>query len=336
MPVSQWLGDLIKTVTREETIDFTVTDPLTVGGSMLKMEPLTPSETYISIKVRSLRLPFTRKGFTKIHGVVHSFANLPGAGSEAVEFVSATTPSALSGLDPKNISNVIVIDKQVVGPTPWHGGNLRLQIGLFSVIEQELAGAFLSTMTALSEKVGVTFVASARPFLDVISMGVSALTRQVGSVKLEIGMDKSFTPPVPGTYALIAAPVGDLSAAKFDVDPNDGKLKVDGKHYEKQPYLVFTIEAVSRQERWGEIAELRNAYIAIRDSVKGNDQSKAREAMISFRLLTLTSSDLVEPDALRLIDAVNQRLALAFGSPMVSGMPRSDTMPEFENLAPFD
>lgn len=336
MPITQWVDDLIKRVTKEETVDFIVTERLTIGGKMVEMNPLKRSETYISIKVRSLRLPFTRKGSSKIHGIVHSFANLPGAWSEAVEFANATTPSALAGLDPKNVSNVIVIDKQVVGPTPWHGGDLKLQIGLFSIVEQELAGAFLSTMTALSDKVGVSFVAPAKPFLDVISAGVSALTRQVGSVKLEIGMDKSFEPPVPGTYALIAAPRGELNGAKFDVDPSDGKLKVNGEHYEKQPYLVFTIEAVARQDRWGEIAELRNAYRVISDAVKGNDQSKAREAMTSFRLLALTSPDLVELDALSLVEKVDQRLSVVFASPMVSGRPESSAMPKFEDLAPFD
>jgi hypothetical protein len=159
MPIPTWLNELIGNVARTETIDFLVTPALTIGEAMPGMTPLVSGDNYLSIKVKSLRLPFTRKGVTKLYGVVHTFANLPGAGQEDVEFASATTPSGLSGLDPQNISNVITIDKQVVGPTPWNGGDLQLQIGLFSVVEQELAGPFLSTMTALSDKVGVAFAA---------------------------------------------------------------------------------------------------------------------------------------------------------------------------------
>jgi hypothetical protein len=60
-----------------------------------------------------------------------------------------------------------------------------------------------------------------------------------------------------------------------DLDPDDGKLKVDARHYDAMPYLIFTIEARDRQDRWGEIAELRNAYRLIEDAVQANDQTAA-------------------------------------------------------------
>jgi hypothetical protein len=330
--VSQWFNDLIGTVAREETVDFTVTSALSVGGVLPNLRPLVPAENYISIKVKSLRLPYVRKGVTKFHGVVHTFANLAGAGQAATEFASATTPTALSGLDPRNLSNVITIDRDVVGPTPWNGGDLRLQVGLFSVVEQELAGPFLATMTALSDKVGVAFVTSAKPFLDVISAGIGALTRQVGSVRLEIGMDRTFSPPKPGHYAVIAAPVGELAGAEFDLDPNDGKLKLNGKHYEARPYLVFTIEAVEQQARWGEITELQTAYRLVTDAARANDQSKARAAMASFRLIALTSTDLTMSDAARLVQKVDERLKIVFAEPTVNLESTAAGLPEFDRL----
>jgi hypothetical protein len=200
------------------------------------------------------------------------------------------------------------------------------------VVEQDLAGPFLSTMTLLSEKVGVSFATTAKPFLDVISSGVAALSRQVGSVRLEIGMDRTFSPPVPGHYGLIAAPAGTINGKSIDLDPEDGKLIVDGKHYEAMPYLVFTIEAVDQQDRWGEIAELRNAYRLINDAVRANDQARAREAMAGFRLTALSSSDLTMKDAVRLVEKVDDRLKIIFGKDRVSRTGKGESLPEFEKL----
>ncbi|MER8650954.1 hypothetical protein [Mesorhizobium sp. M0586] len=332
MSTAQWLNDLISKVAKEETVDFISTPPLTVGGRDPEFRSLVPEETYLSVRVKSLRLPLRRRGVAKLHGVVHTFANLPGAGQEATEFASATTPTALFGLDPKNVSNILMIDRQVVGPTPWRGGDLRLQIGLFSVVEQDLAGPFLLTMTALSDKVGVAFVTPSKPFIEVISSAVGALTRQVGSVKLEIGMDRTFQVPKPGHYALIASSVGELAGAKMDLDPDDGKLKVDGQHYEDRPYLVFTIEAVEKQARWGEIGELRDAYRLVNEAVRANDQSKVRDAMTSFRLLTMSSPDLIATDASDLIKKVDAKLRLIFSSPVVSSKDMSQPLPSFEEL----
>ena len=336
MSILDWFGNIVSQVEHTETVDFIVTAPLTVGGQAPALPALVAGENYLSIKAKSLRLPYTRELTSKYYGVVHAFANLPGNGQEAVEFASASTPEKLAGLDPANVSSVITIDKQLVGPTPWNGGNLKLQIGLFSVVEKEFAGPFLSTVTALSEKVGVAFVAAAKPYLDVISSAVSALTRQVGSVRLEVGLDKGFAPPAPGHYALIAAPVGSLQNPKFDLDPADGRLKVDGAYYTKKPYLVFTIEAVDQQDRWGEIPELRAAYQKIQDAARKNDQSAAREAMTGFRLVALTSPDLTGPDADRLIQKVETWLARIFGGANTGLAASEAALPDFEALGLYE
>jgi hypothetical protein len=326
-----WFGDLLGDVLHQEAVDYVVTGALSVDGTMPTFTALEADTTYLSIRVKSLRLPFTRKGVNKLYGVVHSFADIPGGPGEAVRFATATTPAELAGVDPKNLSKVVTVDKAVVGPTPWWGGDLKLQIGLFSVVEQNLAAPFLSTLTALSNQVGVSFAATAKPFVDVISMGVAALSRDVGSVKLEIGLDRGYDPPVPGHYALIAAPAGALRDAKFDLDSSDGKLKVDGVHYTEKPYIVFTIEAVTQQPRWGEIAELRAAYQKIREAKRLNDQAKAKDALTSFRLLALSSTDLIFSDAQALVKKAEDDLKTFFGSAKISGFAEREPA-DFEAL----
>ena len=332
MSLGEWFSDLFTGIVESRTVDFVVTSALSVGGTMPSFAPLKPDENYLSIKVKSLRLVYRRRFTSRRYGVVHSFANLPGAGQGAKEFVSATTPAALTALDPESVSNIISIDKPVVGPTPWRGGDLRLQIGLFSVVERELAGPFLSTLTSLSDKVGVAFASSAKPFLDVISAGVSALSRQTGSVKLEIGLDRAIQPVVPGHYAVIAAPVGTLDGAQFDLDANDGKLKVDGAYYDEHPYLVFTIEAVDQQDRWGDIPELKAAYALIRDAGRANKQKEAQQARDGFRLMALSSDDLTMTDALKLVESIDKWLKVVFGSSNTSFAASSSRIPEFAEL----
>lgn len=308
-----WFNDLIGKVSRAETVDFVLTPALTVNGQTPSLATLTADETYLQIDVKALRLPFKREGVTRYHGLVHAFADLPGRSGQAAQFSSATRPAALAGLDPKHVSNVLTIDKRVVGPTPWSGGDLQLQIGLFSVVEQDLAAPFLSTITALSDKVGGAFVATAKPFIDIIGAGVQALTAKEGSVKLEVGLDIALTPPKPGYYAVIAAAKNRLDGATFDLDPNDFRLRVNGAPYTDKPYLVFGVSAVTQQERWGEIEDLRKAYQELRAAIAANKQDDATEAFTVFRRLAKISPELISSDADRLIAKVNTMLIDAFG-----------------------
>jgi hypothetical protein len=327
-----WFKDLIGNVARAETVDFVLTPPLTVNGQAPGLAALEADTTYLQVDIKALRLPFKREGVTRYHGLVHVFADLPGRNGQTVQFANATTPSKLAGLDPKHVSNVLTINKRVVGPTPWSGGDLMLQIGLFSVVEQDLAGPFLSTITALSDKVGVAFAATAKPFIDIIGAGVQALTAKEGSVKLEVGLDLSVSPPVTGYYALVATAKDKLNGAQFDLDPNDFRLKVNGQPYVDKPYLVFGVSAVTQQERWGEIEDLRTAYQAVRDAIVANDQDKATEAFVVFRRLARISLELIDSDAERLIEKVEALLTKAFGQANRSkGLDQA--IPEFEAIA---
>lgn len=326
-----WFNDLVGKVSKAETIDFVFRGPLTVGGKLPELLPLNAHATYLQVDVKSLRLPLTREGVTRYHGVVHTFVDIAGRGNQAAQFATATTPSALAGLDPKNVSNILTINKRVVGPTPWNGGDLKLQIGLFSVVEQDLAGPFLSTITALSDKFGGAFVATAKPFIDIIGEGVKALSRQEGSVKLEVGLDITASQPHAGYYALVAASKDSLQDAKLDLDPSDFRLRVDGSDYKHHAYLIYGIVSAPKQDRWGEIDDLREAYQAVRQSIIENKQSDAEIAVRSFSRLALTSSELIADDADRLVAEVEKLVGRAFGGANRSKHTAA-TLPEFGAL----
>lgn len=331
--MSDWFSALLGKVLREETRDFVIRGPLTVDGTAPAFDPLVGGATYLLVSVKSLRLPYRRKNVTRYSGVVHAFANLPGLFG-AAKFASATTPDGLASLDAKNKANVLTLNKPIVGPTPWavDGGDLQLQIGLFSVADENLATPFLKTMTTLSDTIGVAFAASVKPFVDVITTGVQAFTSSEGKVALEIGLDVNYRPPQPGYYALVAAEKGKLKTARFDLDSADMKLRVDGKNYEDEAYLVFGVEAVKQQPRWAEIAELQRAYALVQAALRNNDLKAATEAVEAFRLLALTSPDLIASDAKALVKKAEDWVKDVLGGANTSLTAGTRQIPDFKDL----
>src|SRR4051794_22136684 len=128
-----WLSDLIHNIAVSDAVDFVVTDALPVGGNSSAGPALTGDDDfYVTVRARSLRLPYTRTGVEQLYGLIHSFATLERIGGDPAKLASVTMPSDLAGVDPKRLDRVLSIDKVLVGPTPWRDGSLDLQIGLFS------------------------------------------------------------------------------------------------------------------------------------------------------------------------------------------------------------
>lgn len=329
-----WFSDLISNVKKKETIDFYVSNALPLGTAAISSAPVSP-DSYITVRVASLRLPNTRqKVFEKVYGVVHVFAGLKSRFGNGVEFASATMPNKLAGVDPKNLGNLLTIDKNVVGPTPWSGGDFNLQIGLFSVISENLAGAFLGTLTKLTETVGVAFAATAKPYADVLQFGIEKLTGTEGSVKLEIGADKSWTPPMTGHFALVASPHNALATRTLSIDPNDKKLLVDGKHYTDKPYVIYSIESTAMRSDWGDIPDLKTSYESIRQAIISNDRNKAEELLKVFARLAAVSPDLIAEDARVLVAKAELVLKQAFSGAETAGM-SAEVLP-FEKLGLYE
>lgn len=326
-----WLSSLIDHIKQTESIDFVLSDRL--AGKSSGLDDLVPDETYISVRIARLRLPYTRtKVVDKVYGVVHAFAHFSSAEGKSVELAATTMPSRLANVDSKNLQNVISIDKLVIGPTPWSGGDFDLEMGLFSVVSENLAGPFLETMSKLSETVGVAFAAAAKPYVDIVKLGVEKMTSAAGTVMLEVGLDQTFSKPTPGSYALVAENVAEIDISKLSLDPIDGKLLLDGHHYTRRPYVVFTIEATDQRSDWGQIPELSKAYAAIKDAIRANDQTRAEQAFTSFSREARLSPDLLKTDGERLIAKVKAVLDEAFGKAERARQEPGWVPPEFDRL----
>ena len=333
-----WFSDLIDWITRTRTVDFLLTPPL---HGPTAVAPIAPN-TYLRVRVASLRLPNTREHiFNTLYGVVHAFGTVNRFGTAPAKFVSATLPNELAGVAPHSLGNIVSVNRVVIGPTPYIGGDFELQIGLFSVVDENLAGPFVDTLTGISKQIGTGFAAAAAPYIDVLQMGMQAFSKASGSVTLEVGLDDTLPAPQTGTYALVAADKGEFDKSKFTLDPSDMKLLYNGDAYTDKPYFVFTIESLTQRPDWGSIPELSTAYAAITRAIGARDEKTARDALGGFRVIALTNGELIQTDANRIVLIVQQLVDAAFppaapGAPRIAATLAAREVPAFHELKLYD
>lgn len=331
-----WLSELIRHVTTTEAVDFVISPALGAGTATAVTTPLVSGQAYVTVRIASLRLPNTRqKIFDRVYGLVHAYGQLSSPRGADLQFAAATMPSQLAGVDPKNLQNVLSINKAVMGPTPWSGGDLQLQLGLFSVVSENLAGPFLETLTALTDTVGVAFAGAAKPYVDLVKFGVEKFTDASGSVKLEIGLDQTLPNPATGYFALVAARKDALAGKKFSYDPADFKLLVDGVAYTDKPYLIFAIEASQQRPDWGNIPDIKQSYAALIAAIEKGDRNTAQDSLTVFKRLTTISPDLIDADGERLIAKVDALFNKVFAAAGNSAEAVA-VLPKFHQLDLYD
>jgi len=259
-----------------------------------------------------MRLPNTRDHVVeRLYAVVHGFVTLPSFGGSLIKLAAATMPTDLAGISPDDLGKVISLNKLIAGPTPYIGGEFDLQIGLFSVVQENLAATFLTTVTDLSGVIGTGFAAAAAPYVGVLQTAMKMLSGASGHVRLEVGLDETYTNLSTGTFALVAADSKQHKPADFTFDTATKQLNYQGRAYVDAPYVIFAIEASKERADWGTIPEIATAYKALQDKIKDPhaDTAVRNEALAAFRVATLLSPDLISDDAARLVDLVTTRTA---------------------------
>lgn len=266
----------------------------------LMREPFTPDEAYLNVVLQSFRIVDVRRGLTKLYGTVQSFCQLASPAGHPSPFHVVTTPGDLQKVDAAHLDRTITQSIRLLGPVPYSGGDVTLEIGLFSVEEENLAKPFLDVLQTMSTVAGTSFVSTALPFVTPIEQGVNSLLGG-GAGGLEIGLYKGFImpdqPPQTGYYAIIRAPKGSLDVSKLRVD-NDQRLVDDesGTEIGNYPYLVFSIEKSTNRSDWREVPAVQTSYAQLLKEEATGDISKIRDALAAFKVSVLASPDLLPPD----------------------------------------
>jgi hypothetical protein len=254
--------------------------------------------SYINVHLKSMRIVNVRNGFKTFYPVVHSFISLKYLGNSDAEFNVVTTPNQLAELDSSNLDRIISINKRLLGPTPYRGGDVLFDIGLFSVKSGDLSKPFLSLLTDMSNIAGVSFLGKALPFVDPISKGVDLLVGNTSAVELEVGISTDNSQLIIGYYVLIADDKQNVQRDKLFIDPSDFKLTDDkGTPFRSHPYLVLSISTSDKKEDWFDIPELAAAYKKLQDNVRSGDINAAKDSLTIFKRFVLTSNDLLSRDA---------------------------------------
>lgn len=316
---------------------FAWLDDAQVGGEATAGE-VTPDAAYLSVFLKSARVVDVRKGLTRFYGAVHSIIRLPHRSQGCAEFNVVTTPQALRNVDPA-IDRVVQFDQRLLGPVPYVGGDLEMEIGLFSVASSDLAAPYLALLESLSRTAGVSFVSAALPFAGPILEGVKLLSGSDRALALEVGVSTTQSRPRAGHCVVIRAPKSSLDPARLRVDRSDFRLLFDGKPLAAYPYMVLQIRAEPRRDDWARIPDVAEAFRAVQDEYRRGSTTRTAEALQYFRRVVRTSNDLLLDDAERLVDKVDS-MYLEAGEPEparrgVAARP-ARTLPDLDAVALYD
>lgn len=314
-------------------------DPSQVPDPALAGE-VERESAYLNIFLKSARVVNVRKGLKKFYGAVHSFMEIPHRSQQRAQFNVVTTPEALRNVDAGNVDRVVSLNHRLLGPVPFVGGDLEIQVGLFSIASSDLAAPYLSLLESLSKTAGVSFVSAALPFAGPIVEGVKLLAGSDKDSILEIGLSDTQSRPRQGYLIAIRASREELGPKTLKVDPsNFHLLDARGAPLTNYPYFVLEVRAERERSDWFEIPELKDAYKQIQELYRADKRSDTEQALNFFRRIALTCNDLQTPDAELLANKVDKMYRTFVPNSTRSAQPgfqkRPENLPNLSDLRLF-
>jgi hypothetical protein len=306
-----WISNLWEKMSGSPAADLAIAENLTIPGQSFDGLPIVKDECYVELYVESLRLEKARKFATTFHGVVYAFQKLAREGNASADLAAISKPDKIAKLDNRSLGNVITVSRQLIGAVPWRGGNMHLELGLFSVKSGNLLSPVLDFVTQVSTTAGVSFIGAVTPFVPLLTKGMDMIAGQVDDVALEVAYDADIALKTSGTYAIIAMPKTLIDTTRITIDPTDRKLLLDGSPLECG-YCVFSIRQTTMKADYGEIPELKEKYAALVAAINTNNLEVATNALTAFRLAVLTSPDLIPTDADLLVAKATAKVNKAF------------------------
>jgi hypothetical protein len=289
---------------------------------------VTADDCYISVFLESLYMGSVRKGLTRFYGTVTSHCSIPSLDGGRAEAVVATTPASLKDADAKNLDRVVIDGRRLFGPTPYRGGDLDVEVGLFLVPTQNLIGPYLEVVEDIAKLAAAPYVAAAAPFIGPATKALGLLLGDNGgNVELQIGLAKSWSSPEIGLFAVARRGfAGDLL-----YDRSQRRLAADGKAI-SEPHLVLRFESTKSRDDWHQIPDLLNAYNDLKRAALSNNLKQAEAAVEAFRLRAQFSPDLIRADAVRLTKKCMEAFKQAFPAVQTAAEPAPPTLPDFASL----
>ncbi|HEX8697085.1 MAG TPA: hypothetical protein VF746_31995 [Longimicrobium sp.] len=321
-----WWNDLFRK--RAQDWVYAQLDGPQVPDEPKEKEEVPVDGAYLTITLRSLRVVNVRRLATKFYGVVHSFATLNHLSGKDASFHTVTSPAELRNIDPANLDRVITVKKTLLGPIPYRGEGVGLELGLFSIKEADLAAPFIDLLESASSAAGVSVVSTALPFIEPLRKGIDAITGASGDSILEIGISDTYNPPRTGWWVVMRARKGTVDVSKLRVTPTDFRLvDADGQPVRDYPYVVFSISQSGRRDDWFKLPDLTRPYQELREAARKGDYEAVKELIATFKRTALTSDDLITADAMRIGQLVQEQAEAVLGRTMTARSAERDLPP---------
>ncbi|WP_432988578.1 hypothetical protein [Dactylosporangium sp. CA-233914] len=296
--------------------------------------PVKADSAYLSAHLVSMHVSDQRAGTRRIHASVTSRVSLQSRTGENVEFVTLVTPEAIRGARPGTLDRIVLMDKRILGPVPYRGGDVELQVGLFAIPTTDLLEPYLGLVEEITKYVGVGYLAVPRMLVATAQAALNTLLGAPDGPSLEIGLVASLSDPVPGYYCVVRASRDDPSLRHLAIAEDRRLVRPDGSAVQF-PYLVVGVTAATRRDDWAGSPELQGAYEAVREAVKDGDLVRAEQALAMFGRVAVFSPDLLAEDGRRLRDLVRDQVHLVFPATATSGGARKGSLPELVDLPLF-
>lgn len=294
---------------------------------------ITPHKKYLSVMLRQLHIVNARVGFSRFYGAVEFYGRLPSLSGAAAEFASVTSPSKLRDIHKKDLGNLVFGNQRILGPIPYVGGDLELEIGLFTIKSQDLLMPYLELLGELSNAAGLAFVSVAAPYISAIKKGAAALMRPEGSSSLEIGVSVTFNPAQAGTYFVARLNSGDYDLSRFGVEDSYYLQDDQGQRITGAPYLIFSVDQSPVRDDWHQIPAISASYNQLMDAVrKQKSYNEIGFYLEHFRRVVLTDPDILSEHGLQIVDWAQANVATALGATKTSRRGEGPALPPLHTL----
>ncbi len=305
------------------------------GPPHISTNLIVKDQAYVQVILRRMRIVNIRVATKKFYAAVHSDLGVLHQSGTVVNFKQLIAPIELKNVDSASFDRTIVSNQPILGPTPYRGNALQLNLALVSVVSSDLAGPYLEVLSGLASAAGVAFISAAQPFLKPLASGIDLLTGIPGASKREIQVVTELAPLQTGVFVVIRATQNDLDLKDIRV-ANDYALQYsDGQPVTQYPYMVASIEASSDRNDWMSIPELKTAYEDVAEAVRRDKPDEYKEALAAFRRTALLNGDLLFDHSKKLVAQVKARMDELMGATLTSGGGTPRQTPGLASFNPF-
>ena len=124
-----------------------------------------------------------------------------------------------------------------------------------------------------------------------------------------------------GYYVVMRAPKATTDLTTLRLDKDYRLVDASGKPFKSYPYVVFSVSASPKRSDWFMVPEVAKAHKTLQDEVRTGQPTKVDEAFVAFKLITLTSPDLLRADARTIVERVEAELK-DLGPKLTAGEPQ--------------